>query len=356
LNVRIGQRAELMLDNGVYIFDSLELESGGIITLPEYGSGVTVFVTSEVTLQGDIDSVPGLGMTLAYLGADVITVETEFFGRLVAPHANVVIARDFHGEVSAADLEILPDVVLDVALISETFDGTVGCGNGREKFGEACEDGNRVSGDGCDEYCNLEVPLEKICGDGLNEESDVLECSDFKCAQDAECGPYHCLYGSCVVAGSACTLDEECGPNLCEDGVCTFPPVECTVNDDCPLGRTCVDDVCVEKPTSDCSEDNAIDIGPTDTEVTVPTDACIMVRDQFPTWWDNRIMQLQTMVGGDYPIPFTWENACAQQYGEGEFTSEWHSLYLGPISSDCAMLIDLQGVEGGTVTVRYFAN
>jgi cysteine-rich repeat protein len=39
------------------------------------------------------------------------------------------------------------------ALISECVSST--CGNGQLEYGETCDDGNRTSGDGCNEFCSL---------------------------------------------------------------------------------------------------------------------------------------------------------------------------------------------------------
>lgn len=48
---------------------------------------------------------------------------------------------------------------------------SVGCGNGTLDPGEACDDGNNESGDGCDRFCRSEV-----CGDGVVQDNE--ECDD----------------------------------------------------------------------------------------------------------------------------------------------------------------------------------
>jgi cysteine-rich repeat protein len=47
-----------------------------------------------------------------------------------------------------------------------------GCGDGIIDFGESCDDGNTVSGDGCSSICLLE---ESLCDDDLWEENDQIE-------------------------------------------------------------------------------------------------------------------------------------------------------------------------------------
>lgn len=42
------------------------------------------------------------------------------------------------------------------------------CGNGILEPGELCDDNNIVSGDGCDSYCQIEVP-PSVCGNGTKE-------------------------------------------------------------------------------------------------------------------------------------------------------------------------------------------
>jgi hypothetical protein len=109
----------------------------------------------------------------------------------------------------------------------------------------------------------------------------------------------------------------------------------------------------VEVDTS-CSEANAIDLGSPGTNVTVPTDGCVKVRN-YPSWWGTgRTMQLQSAAGGSYPVPFTWSNGCSSSGGNGTYTGDWQSKYFGPTSSACATLIDLQGSGSGTITLRYY--
>ena len=63
---------------------------------------------------------------------------------------------------------------------------------------------------------------------------------------------------------------------------------------------------------------------------------------------------LQNAGGNAYPSPLAWSQACTSQSGSGSFLADWQSLVFGPVSAQCATLIDLQGPAGGLVTLRYY--
>lgn len=109
----------------------------------------------------------------------------------------------------------------------------------------------------------------------------------------------------------------------------------------------------VSTPT--CTEATAIDLGAPANAVTVSTNACLRVRDGFPFWWGTkRPMLLQNMSPGNYPVPFTWSNACSGGSGSGTYTADWQTNTLTPTSSSCAVLIQLKGSSTGHITLRYF--
>jgi hypothetical protein len=157
------------------------------------------------------------------------------------------------------------------------------------------------------------------CGNGVRDQDET----------DVDCGGLTC--GPCP-DGSACAVASDCESGNCSSGVC--------------------------QPAAggSCSEEVALDLGRDGENVTVANDACVMVRDQYPSWWGTRTMMLQNTAPGAYPVPFTWSNSCAQASGAETFTGDWQSKYLGPISDQCATIIDFQGTGGGTITVRYYAN
>jgi len=55
---------------------------------------------------------------------------------------------------------------------------SVVCGNGMKESGEECDDGNKISGDGCSSDCRVEVvspPPVSVCGNGVVEGSEMCD-------------------------------------------------------------------------------------------------------------------------------------------------------------------------------------
>src|SRR5581483_12246579 len=101
-----------------------------------------------------------------------------------------------------------------------------------------------------------------------------------------------------------------------------------------------------------CTESSATDMGGPGTNVTVPRNGCLRVRDAYPSGWGTRNMQLQSASPGTFPVPYTWSSSCTGASGSGLFTGPSQSQIIGPTNSACATLIDLQGASTGTVTIR----
>lgn len=104
-----------------------------------------------------------------------------------------------------------------------------------------------------------------------------------------------------------------------------------------------------------CAESSSIDLGSDGDNQTVSNDACLRVRDAYPSWWETRVMKLEVTSGGSYPARFTWRNDCTGSSGSGEFTADWQSELLSTTSADCATVIKLSGSGTGSVTLRYWA-
>ena len=49
------------------------------------------------------------------------------------------------------------------------------CGDGQLDPGEACDDGNNISGDGCDSLCMFEITDQSVCGDGVRESAEACD-------------------------------------------------------------------------------------------------------------------------------------------------------------------------------------
>lgn len=81
----------------------------------------------------------------------------------------------------------------------------VECGNGILEFGERCDDGNVLGGDGCDESCRVET----VCGNGVVE--NIEECDDGNTDAGDGCD------GACAIE-PGCGNGFISGDEKCDDG------------------------------------------------------------------------------------------------------------------------------------------
>lgn len=122
--------------------------------------------------------------------------------------------------------------------------GSAVCGDGNRAYGgaEACDDGNTISGDGCNSKCELECGYHcsedssgrstcaAYCGNGvvdvLNDEEcddDSACCSNCRLVDGATCSGGECCSGcqfspstqSCGSSGGFCGPEGVCTPSLC---------------------------------------------------------------------------------------------------------------------------------------------
>ncbi|MFH1437847.1 MAG: hypothetical protein ABIJ56_19215 [Pseudomonadota bacterium] len=117
-----------------------------------------------------------------------------------------------------------------------------GCGDGVLDDGEECDDGNGVSGDGCENNCTFSCHESADC-------DDENACTDDACSETT--GGRMCTHepvsGPCD-DGLLCTLTDTCG----DDGLCGG------TGDPCDDGTACTVDTCREE-TDAC--DNAVSAG-----------------------------------------------------------------------------------------------
>jgi cysteine-rich repeat protein len=74
------------------------------------------------------------------------------------------------------------------------------CGDGQVEFAEECDDGNEVSGDGCDADCFVEA-----CGNGIVQAGEDCDDAGVSAQCDADCTPPECGDGTFnLFAGEAC--------------------------------------------------------------------------------------------------------------------------------------------------------
>lgn len=123
--------------------------------------------------------------------------------------------------------------------------GVGSCGNGVLELGEACDDGNRISGDSCSAACQIEacgnhiVDAGEECDDGNVVSNDG--CSSL-CKVEAGCGNGH------VDAGEQCddnnVLDDDGCSHLCKNEVCGDLVVQHTRGEQCDDGNHINGDGC----------------------------------------------------------------------------------------------------------------
>ena len=123
------------------------------------------------------------------------------------------------------------------------------CGDGvlAPEFGEECDDGNNVGGDGCSPNCRN----EGVCGDAIVDTAAGEECDD---------GINDGGYGEC---GPGCKLGPRCGDGVtqtpqeqCDDGVNGGGYGECAPG--CVLGPHCGDGK-LQPGYEECDDGNNVD-------------------------------------------------------------------------------------------------
>jgi fibro-slime domain-containing protein len=157
---------------------------------------------------------------------------------------------------------------------------TAGCGNGELTADEACDDGNKTSGDGCAENCRAVevgyscatpgkpcIPIA-VCGDGVLVSPEF--CDDGNTAAGDGCSPtckfeagWKCEGTPSVCSHTVCGDGVTEGAETCEDGnampfdgcsaLCQNEP-KCAVGSGCT--SSCGDGVVVNE---DCDDGNNID-------------------------------------------------------------------------------------------------
>jgi MYXO-CTERM domain-containing protein len=180
-----------------------------------------------------------------------------------------------------------------------------GCGNGVIEVGEGCDDENKVSGDGCNSSCKLEIGQScpngsTTCASGFCDPvGSVCACNDNgDCSGGQLCNilanPNQCVLSGCgngvIEVGEGCddnntANDDGCtsgclleigqscpnGSNVCASTFCdpTDNTCACNQSDDCPgdqvcdtkaMPNACVDPGCgnlvLESPTEGCDDGN----------------------------------------------------------------------------------------------------
>jgi len=107
--------------------------------------------------------------------------------------------------------------------------GPVGCGNGVPSPGEACDDGNAVDGDGCDNDCTFSCAMDEDCDDGsVCSGSETCNTTTHTCVAGT---PLVCTPAACTTACGT-TGVSECLPLTCALDLCRAPTESCNFCDD----------------------------------------------------------------------------------------------------------------------------
>ena len=105
------------------------------------------------------------------------------------------------------------------------------CGNGVHSFGESCDDGNSISGDGCNRICQVEASWEcpeegpcwkgRLCGDGVVALDEICDDGNSKSGDgcSADC---HLIEPGwfCPAPGKGCRPDRRAFPAIDAGAVC----------------------------------------------------------------------------------------------------------------------------------------
>ncbi len=290
--VTVKSGAELTLGGGDYYFESLQVEPDATITLDETRAPIRLFVEQSLIFRGSFNHLDG--------------ISTDLFVGYVGT-AGAFLEAPVDGRVVVPNAELTLGSYVPVAFSGEFFAKSIVTRPDVTVTHVAFECSSVV-----------QEPLEETCSDGVFNQNE----------SDVDCGG---TCGATCLTGADCNANEDCVSDSCVMGVCNTP-------------------------AGSCSEASAQDMGGHGASITVSNNACLRVRDGYPDWWGTRLMQLQTLDGGSYPIPYTWESTCTGGGGSGLITGDWQSHIVGPTSDECATVISLAGNGLGLVSLRYYAN
>jgi cysteine-rich repeat protein len=135
------------------------------------------------------------------------------------------------------------------------------CGDGfvDARRAEECDDGNTVSGDGCEPFdCVRSCTIDGDCDDGL------------PCDGVERCVANTCVAGVALTDGASCGADLACRGGVCASVLCGNATVD--VPEDCDDGNTLSGDGCENDCTFTCASDD--DCAAMDTDVCDGRETC----------------------------------------------------------------------------------
>ncbi len=296
-DVELAGYAEVTLSSGVYNVASLSAWYDAILNI---SGDVEINVQGDLFI-GDRTVINGGEALTVYSNASEVRIGTDviFNGVIIAPNANVSVnpRTVFTGCLGAENIVL--DV--DVSLVQNNY--SLFAANSTTLKGASCLDGVR------------------------NGTETGVDCGGDWCDDCGECtGP------GCEEMGEACNEGDDCISNYCNaNSFCSAAPAV-------PV----------------CSESTATDLGAPGATTTIQNDGCAMARDEYPDWWGTRVLVLQTSGDAEYPLYFTWSNACTGNGGTGMLSSSWGTENLSQTSSLCATVIDFEGSGNVSIDVTYY--
>jgi cysteine-rich repeat protein len=178
--------------------------------------------------------------------------DTDVHGHVTASGAIAIRYRDPANPPDLSGAVLVPNPTVEVLSSLIPCGGPVAdtCGNGSTEPGETCDDGNKVSCDGCSSACQIES-----CGNGIAgcDEHHVVEaCDDGNTVSCDGCAA-DCSRHDDVCGDGTTECGEECdtGPAVdCDAGACSS---QCRI-EACGNGRAECDEQCDDGgPSETCS-------------------------------------------------------------------------------------------------------
>ncbi len=225
-----GYYDETAYGGSVYLRGRFDLELGGVIKTgndQDEESGATVIDVCRLKMRagGRIDNRSRLNditvrESMAMAEGSLISSGGSDARNLITYRA-VTKPPELQGTID-------PPPILRV---DSSLAGCPVCGNSEIDFGETCDDGNALAGDGCSDTCHDEAcvadtpgfPAARLCDDGDACTIDTCLGDGLGCEHVASCEE-----------GVACTID------ACDVDACTHTPDDSACDDD----NECTTDIC----------------------------------------------------------------------------------------------------------------
>jgi cysteine-rich repeat protein len=220
------------------------------------------------------------------------------------------------------------------------------CGNGIVEAGEECEDGNALDGDGCSQYCRVEV-----CGDGLVGKGEACDDGDnflYNCTSN--CTIPRCGDGV-VTELEECddnnTVDfdgcsSECNLEYCGDGI-VQPGEECEYGIDYNCSYNCkfvrCGDGIIDRPQETCDDNNTVDFDGCNSECNLEYcgDGIVQPGEECDNGFDDDL-DFDDVINPDTCVNCTVVERCGDgilQPLRGEECDDGNRLDGDGCSSDC---------------------